>query len=259
MQYASEIVKKSNDAIQLDLFSNRLPKKPYCTDNLDTGLVIRGKQTASRKRYIQVNPPWLRSYIVLDLDYPLSVMSWEDENLPEPAWTSMNPANGHCHMAYSLDAPVLLGDHSSQKAMRYLAAVEAAMTDKLKADTNYSGLITKNPKNAHWRTLWGRFSYDLDYLSEFLDLKRFAPKRKPEQVGIGRNCDAFDHIRFYAYAEVQSWKSQREAGIYVRWMNHLYDRVRNYTHNEHINPLDSRECHAIAKSVSHWVWTVFDV
>jgi hypothetical protein len=243
---------------QLNLFDERLPKKPYCTDDLEDGLVVRGKKWASRKRYIQVNPPWLRSVIVLDLDYNDSVLSWQHNELPEPAWTSMNPLNGHCHMAFSLDAPVLLGEHNSQKAMRYLAAVEGAMTEKMSADTNYSGLITKNPTNAHWKTLWGRYSYDLDYLSEFLDLKRFAPKQKPEQVGIGRNCDAFDHIRLYAYAEVQAWKERKERGIYVQWVNHIHSRIMNYTHNEHINPLDNRECHAIARSVAKWVWNKFD-
>jgi hypothetical protein len=243
---------------QLDLFDERLPNKLYCTDNLESGLVVRGKKWASRKRYIQVNPPWLRSYIVLDLDYNDSVLSWQHNELPEPAWTSMNLANGHCHMSYAIDAPVLLGEHSSQKAMKYLAAVEAAMIEKMSSDINYSGLITKNPKNAHWRTLWGRFSYDLDYLSEFLDLKRFSPKRKPEQVGLGRNCDAFDHIRLHAYAKLEEWKSKKERGIYVRWQNYIYERIMNYTHNEHINPLDNRECHAIARSVAKWVWNKFD-
>jgi len=246
---------------QLDLFQDRLPEKPYCTDHLEQGLYVRPSHIAARKRYIQVNPPWLRSWLVFDIDRQGAVLAWEDAGLPEPYWCSVNQDNAHAHLSFGLDAPVLLGQHDRQHPMRYLAAVESAMREALGGDPGYSGLVTKNPLNKHWKTLWSRNSgiYDLNYLSEFLDLPKHAPKRrKPEKVGLGRNVDTFDFLRYRAYATVRGWKSEGGQGIYVRWQAHLYDLALQYTHNEHPTPLDHKECHHIAKSVARWTWTHFD-
>lgn len=251
------------EAKQLQLFKQSVPKKPYCTDWLESGLQIRNATTATRKKYIQVNPPWLRSFLVFDIDRPQAAVAWQDANLPEPFWTSQNPENGHAHLCFALDAPVLLGHHDRQHPMRYLSAVEAALSAKLDADPNYSGLITKNPLNSHWRTFWNKSDsgiYNLNYLEEFLDLKKFVNRKaKPELTGIGRNVDTFDHLRHQAYRMVAGWKREGGQGVYVRWLNHLYDLATQYTHNEHPSPLDFKEAHHIAKSVASWTWNKFDV
>ena len=44
-------------ASQLDLFWDRLPNRPYCTDVLPHGLIIRHRDQASARRYIQPNSP----------------------------------------------------------------------------------------------------------------------------------------------------------------------------------------------------------
>jgi len=248
-------------ADQLQLFEH-LPRKPYCTDDLGAGLQIRPANIATRRRYIQVNPPWLRAWIVMDVDRPGGALAWDDADLPLPAWSSMNPINGHAHLAWGIEAPVLLGQHDRQKPMRYLAAVESAMTAKLEADPGYSGLITKNPTHSHWRTAWappGAGTYDLGYLSEWLDLPKHAPRERPERVGVGRNVDAFDYLRHRAYREVRGWKRANGPGAFIYWQKHLYDLVLDYTGLEHPAPLDFREAYHIAKSVARWVWNRFDV
>lgn len=247
---------------QLQLFESSLPSKPYCTDDLCAGLQIRPVEIATRRRYIQVNPPWLRAWIVMDVDRPGGALAWDDAHLPLPAWSSMNPANGHAHLAWGIEAPVLLGQHDRQQPMRYLAAVEAAMTAKLEADPGYSGLITKNPTHSHWRTAWappGAGSYDLGYLSEWLDLPKHVPRERPEQVGVGRNVDTFDYLRHRAYREVRGWKLASGPGAFIYWQKHLYELALDYTGMEHPAPLDFREAHHIARSVARWVWSRFDV
>lgn len=217
---------------------------------------------ASRKRYIQANPPWLRSWLIFDIDRENAALAWDDAHLPEPFWTSQNPVNGHAHLCFGLDAPVLLGQHDRQKPMRYLAAVESAMREKLQSDPGYSGLVTKNPAHPHWRTFWNRGGglYELGDLLEWLDLPKFINKKdRPERVGIGRNVDTFDHIRFLAYRSVAGWKDQGGQGVFVRYLNHLHDLAIQYTHNEHPQPLDRRECHHIAKSIARWTWNKFDI
>jgi hypothetical protein len=249
-------------ADQLELFQSRLPSKPYCTDDLATGLKIRPAAMASRKRYIQANPPWLRSWLIFDIDRANAALAWDDAHLPEPFWTSQNPANGHAHLCFGLDAPVLLGQHDRQKPMRYLAAVESAMREKLQSDPGYSGLVTKNPAHPHWRTFWNRDGglYELGDLLEWLDLPKFINKKdRPERVGIGRNVDTFDHIRFLAYRSVAGWKATGGRGAFVYYLNHLHDLAIQYTHNEHPQPLDRKECHHISKSVARWTWNKFDI
>lgn len=245
---------------QLELFEQRLPRKPYCSDSLVEGVKVRPERQARKRRFIQVNPPWLRSWLIFDVDRETGALAWEDAGLPEPYWSSQNPANGHAHLAFGLEAPVLLGKHDRAEPMRYLAAVETAMRAAMGADPGYSGLITKNPLHSHWRTLWSYRAgvYDLDYLTEHLDLPKFVNrKRDPEEVGLGRNVTVFDWLRYYAYRSVKGWKRAGGQGVYVRWQAHLYDLALQ-RNGEFPQPMDHKECYHIAKSVAHWVWTVFD-
>lgn len=246
---------------QLELFQSRLPKKPYCTDDLPAGLQVRPQHTATRKRYIQANPPWLRSWLIFDVDRPGAALAWDDAHLPEPIWTSMNRENGHAHLCWGLDAPVLLGHHDRARPMRYLAAVEQAMRVKLEADPGYSGLITKNPQHRDWQTLWARSGglYDLSDLSEWLDLpKHVDRRRKAEDVGLGRNVTVFDWLRQHAYRSVKGWKRAGGHGVYLRWQSYLYDLALQ-RNGDFPQPMDPKECYHIARSVGHWVWTHFDI
>lgn len=263
LQKSGSCSQLSHSQPQLELFESRLPGKPYCTDDLSAGLKIRSVKQAVRAKYIQANPPWLRSWLIFDIDRPGAAYAWDYAGLPEPAWTAINSENGHAHLSWGLEAPVLLGNHDRQEPMRYLAAVESAISVKLEADVGYSGLITKNPAHSSWDVLWGRNLYDLGQLSEYLDLDLHKPKRSSakalERNGIGRNVSTFDHLRFMAYREVRGWKAARTPGVYVQWLNYLHHQALDYTHNEHPTPLDRRECHWIAKSVAHWVWARFDI
>jgi hypothetical protein len=143
---------------QFDLFADksRWPKKPYCTDDLETGIRPRSLVSAIQKKYIQANPPHLRVWTIFDVDYPGAAVAWEDVNLPPPSWATINRSNGHAHLVYGLRAPVLVESIDARQApIRYLNAVEAAFRAALKADSGYSGLITKNPAHPLWKLLRG--------------------------------------------------------------------------------------------------------
>ena len=241
---------------QIPLFDSRLPKKPYCSDDLADGLKIRPAATAKKSAFIQVNPPWARTFIVLDVDRPGGAYQWDAANLPVPYWNSVNPENGHAHTCYALDAPVLMGDRDRKAPMRYLAAVEGGLTARIEADIGYGGLITKNPTHRHWRTLTGGWPVDLDYLAEFIDLERHVPdwRKAVPECSIGRNVATFDHIRQYAYRAVRKWWERRN---YVHWQNHLHDRAQLFTQGEHRSPIDTKECHHLARSVARWTWNRF--
>lgn len=236
---------------QLNLL-DRLPVKPYCTDDLANGLRIRSLKTALGFPYIQANPPRLRFWMIFDIDRPGGGLAWEDTGLPVPAWAAINKANAHAHIAYGLSAPVLTGDGARDAPLRYLCAIESAFRDKLQADPGYSGLITKNPLHPLWRVLQGTpHLYDLGELGEYVDLDRHKPQRgKLEEVGLGRNCTLFDWLRQWAYVAV---RRHREARNYILWQAECYDKALE-RNGDFLRPLDPREAWHVAASVCKWTW-----
>lgn len=248
---------------QTDLFlQDRLPKKPYCTDDLTAGIYPRSYAHAIKRRYIQANPPHLRSFLLFDLDYNGAALAWEDKNLPMPAWAAVNRENGHAHLAYALSAPVLTADYNGrQSALRYLAAVEAAFRAALRSDDGFSGLITKNPVHPHWKLLRGVpdaiRGYDLGYLADFVDLDRFKPyvgRTNVEAVGLGRNCTVFNIVSRWAYKNVLAFKQE---GYTVHgWLKEVnYQCLR--VNGDFPTPMLQNEVKCIAKSIGNWVWTRF--
>lgn len=249
---------------QPDLFlQERIPHKPYCTDDLTLGIRPRSYAHAIKRRYIQVNPPHLRVFMLFDLDYAGAALAWEDNNLPMPAWAAINRQNAHAHLAYALSAPVLTADFGGrQAALRYLAAVEAAYRAKLGGDDGFAGLVTKNPTNPFWELLRGVpdaiRGYDLEYLADFVDLERFKPyvgKTNPDAVGLGRNCTVFNLVSRWAYRNIREFKTDRDAAA---WKREVLQQCLS-VNGDFPYPMMLNEVKCIAKSISKWVWYRFDI
>lgn len=249
---------------QPDLFlQDRIPHKPYCKDFKDAPQLVRSYAYAIKRRYIQVNPPHLRVFMLHDLDYDGAALAWEDEGLPMPAWAAVNRENGHAHIAYALSAPVLTADYGGrQAALRYLAAVEAAYHAKLRCDDGFTSLITKNPEHPHWLTLRGVpdaiRGYDLPYLAEFVDLDKFKPyvgRTNPEAMGLGRNCTVFNVVSRWAYRNIREFKF--ECGI-REWKRAVLHQCLD-VNSGFPCPMMLKEVQCIAKSIGNWVWNRFDI
>lgn len=244
----------------LDLFhdTTRWPHKPFCSDD-KTAANIRSLAHAIKRPYIQANPPHLRVWSIFDVDRAGAALAWEDAGLPPPAWSACNVENGHAHLVWGLSAPVLVDSPDlRQQPLRYLCAIEAAFRAKLQADSGYTGLITKNPAFPLWRVLRGpRVCFELGELADYVDLPKFAPKRKPEEVGLGRNVTLFDAVRHYAYREVKGYKRAQQCA-YVYWQKDIYDQAMN-RNGDFMQPLCHREVYHVAKSVAKWTWQKFDI
>ncbi len=244
---------------QLDLFAetSRWPRKPYCSDD-KTASSIRTLQHALKRPYIQANPPHMRIWSIYDVDRAGAALAWDDANLPPPAWAAVDRQSTRGHLVWGLSAPVLVeSPDMRQRPMRYLCAVEAAFRAKLQADQGYSGLMTKNPGHELWRVLRGpRMSYDLAELAEWVDLPKFIPKRKPEEVGLGRNVTVFESLRQYAYRHIRHYKG--DVRNFVLWQAHLNAKALE-RNGDLLNPLAGNEVWHIAKSVSKWTWNRFDI
>lgn len=239
------------------LLLERTPARPYTScDIKQHGVWHASRSKALGNEYIQVNPARLKYWMVFDVDRNGAAFAWEDANLPPPAWAAVNRENGHAHLAWGLSAPVSSGDASRIKPMRYAAAIEASFREKLQADVGYSGLITKNPLHKLWDTL--RITdhlYDLGELAEYVDLDRFRlkGKKKPEPVGLGRNCMLFDELRSWAYSAV---RRHRESRIYTLWEGECLIKALelNRLFSAPFSPLPEKECLNLAKSIAKWTW-----
>lgn len=231
----------------LELFNDRLPLKPYFTDELQYGLRIAGKEQALLARYIQFNQPHAQHWLCFDVDRPGAAIDWSDRNAPAPTLTIMNKANGHAHLLYALKTAVRTAPDGKIKPLKYAAAVESALREKLDADVGYSGLICKNPNHEYWQiAVWQSELYTLDWLADSLDLNAVNDKEIVADYGLGRNCTLFEKTRKWAYRAIrQGWPE------YEQWLNACYERASAY--NLHFTtPLDENEVIGIAKSIAKW-------
>ena len=247
------------ERVDADLFEQRIPKRPYATDELGPGLRRMSPKQALERQHIQINPPSVRFWLAFDIDRKDGAGAWYNADLPEPLWTAQNPKNGHAHSVWGIEAPVVMDEPDRQKPVRYLAAIESAYRAALDADPAYAGLLTKNPRHAHWRTFWGqRGIYGLHELAEYVDLQRHRPRRGVDvsEVGLGRNCTLFDHVRQFAYENLRHYR--RDTRSFPSWWRAVEHEAisRNDGFPE---PLPIMEVQHVAKSIAKWTWQRFDV
>ena len=232
-----------------DDFYEKLPKKPYCSDDLGRGVIIRPKRTAIQKPYIQHNPPCLVSSLVFDIDRQDAYFAWSDANLPTPTWIAKNRQNGHAHIGYMLLAPVCTTHRAKQNVIQYLAKIEQAYSLALGADRGYTGLITKNPCHGTWENhTFGVQPYDLNYLADFVELQELKTDLK-EVSGLGRNCMMFDTVRFWAYEAIRAFILGSPDSWYAEVL-----KVAINANGAFLEPLPYSEVKATAKSIARWVW-----
>jgi len=233
-----------------EVYRERFPTHAFATDDLMHGLRMYPKERALRKALVQHNFRHSLSWLVYDLDSETAVLDWDDRFAPAPNIITVNRDNGHAHLFYGLETPVHNYQGASEKALRYLASIDVALTGKLGADPGYSKLISKNPLHDTWLTLYMRYElYDLDELADWVDLENFQDRRRRiPNVGYGRNCTLFEKLRRWAYRERRQPYLSEEMFL---------EAVRN--HALAINasfepPLPHSEVRATAKSVAQWTW-----
>lgn len=231
----------------LTLFNDRLPHKPYFSDDLQFGVRIAGKERALLAKYIQFNQPHAMYWLCFDVDRAGAAIDWADLGAPAPTLTIKNPDNGHAHLLYALHTAVRTAPDGRAAPLKYAAAIENALRKKLGADAGYSGLICKNPNHLHWQiTVWQPELYTLDWLADYLDLGAANDREILPDYGLGRNCTLFDKTRKWAYRAIrQGWPE------YDQWLQACFERAKAYN-LQFSAPLDESEVIGIAKSVAKW-------
>jgi hypothetical protein len=236
---------------QLQLFSDNLPDKPYCTDVLGHRLNIFPALNAIKRRYIQPNSPYDLRWLVYDIDRPSARYDWDDLRAPAPNILAANPENGHAHLLYGLEVPVYKQPEAHHKPLRYVAAIDVALTEKLQADPSYAGLLCKNPLHPHWNvTIYEKESYDLAWLADYVDLEPYRDKRKHlPPIGLGRNCTLFEVSRRWAYSKIRSYEGNASGFIDL-----VTGYSRKYNCDRFPVPLPDTEVRATGKSIGKWTY-----
>lgn len=236
----------------LQLFREKLPHKPYCTNDFTYGVRILPKDIAILARFIQQNQPHAQHWLAFDVDRTGAAIDWSDRNCPAPNITVKNPRNGHAHLLYALTLPVRTAPDASASALKYAAVIERALCKKLGADVNYSGLICKNPFHQEWQVVEWRWElYTLDELADYLDLSASARRRVDKDYGMGRNWYLFEKGRKWSYRAIrQGWPA------FSPWLDAVIQRVEMYNASLPV-PLSPAECRAIGKSIAKYTYRKF--
>lgn len=249
---------------QLSLFADRLPRRPYATDSLPSGLRIMPAVAALEKRYLQYNPPATINWLAFDIDRVYSLDA-EWGIVAPPNLVVRNPANGHAHLLFGLAHGVTRTSAGRAGPLRLLSAISEAYRHALKADTGFAELICKNPLHRHWQVETPAVElYDMHDLSEWVDLdaaaKRIKATPKRELGGAGRNCSLFDSLRAWAYKAYAEYHAPggRQAAApagFDAWAAAVMEKARRL--NVFENRLPESEVRATAKSVAKWIWNQY--
>ena len=246
--------------LQLDLFKNSLPSHGFATDDLAAGLRFVPLFELILRAQIQFNWKHSVKYLAYDDDKEDALFGWEERGCPPPNLLIRNGLNGHAHLLYALETPVhkytedrvsgKKGPAAKQAPLRYLAAVDVALTEALGADPGYTKLICKNPLSDRWEVFCFRQeTYDLDELASWVDLSKYSDRRRRlPDIGYGRNCTLFERLRMWAYRERRQPMLSQETFLYRV-------RARAMALNaEFEKPLPANEVRNTAKSVGNWTW-----
>jgi hypothetical protein len=125
-----------------DRFIALAPNRPYCTDQKGS-LVVRGKEQALKKRYVQYNPPAMCHWVVFDLDHE-DPFIWLAENVAEPNYLAVTPFENTSHVGYAIRS-VCTSESARRRPIEYLEAIERAYRERLQADIGFTvGCSQKN-------------------------------------------------------------------------------------------------------------------
>lgn len=229
------------------VFFDTLPKKPYCTNKLSNGLVIRPRSQALRKSHIQFNDQSFVRWMVFDVDHDQGAWAWDTGGMKPPHFAVTNPKNGHSHLWYGLKTPVCKTENARLSPLKYLAAVEYSYTKWLSADPGYAGLVSKNPLHPSHGLIVFKPLHQLYSLAD-LCLDPLTPT-KVAQVelvqGLGRNCSLFDTARKWAYTAVRGVRDMRDKEVFKSGLQEILIGLNSSFQH----PLPDSELRAIRESI----------
>jgi hypothetical protein len=222
---------------------------------MQSGLFAKRKKASIRKypeRYngIQINSIHYVNALVFDCDHD-DVLEFSDYNLPVPTITVVNKHNGKHHHIYYLKNPIPLFC-ATQKTKEYLRDLYNGLTDTLQADTNYTGIITKNFINSKEFKIFGSLQkYELNDFKDYTKSQNKTEHKKKEiikektETSFSRHITLFDKIRYFGYGIAKECTDYDE-------LEQKLTAYANSVNKTFVNPINAKY---IIKSVLDYCWT----
>lgn len=230
----------------LEHWRSHLPKRPYCSNDLETGVRIRPRMSAIMYREIQPNDPWEKHCLIIDLDHSSPLPS----DVPPPNIVVTNPLSGHRHALFVWETPILMGPNASRKAQNFYSDIAIALRIALEGDPNYQGTLCHNPLHPSWKTeILAHKPYQLSDFREVLERVKARPFSLRGQnladvsATLGRNCATWEACRRLAYAY----------GPRPDLFSVVKKDVDSFNRQNNVPPLSEQECRQIAKSISNYI------
>lgn len=230
--------------------------------NAKNKMLHHDREAAQGMAYVSPDLPYLIQWMKIDIDDPTknggkkrrgeahTCTRWIDADLPQPHFIVTTKDNTGSHYLYGLALPVHRGNGSRPQPRALFASIVTGYTRALMADGGYIGTTIKNPMNSRWQTITADLPlYSLHTLQNALPPIAQRLLRKGEALSEGRNCDLFDHARFWAYNEVHA---AHRAGSYEAWLKAVSSECR--ANNVYAVPLPRREVASVAQSVASYCW-----
>jgi hypothetical protein len=246
-------------AAPLQRFVDYLPDKPRYADASKILGRIAGKDLALRRgQYVEHASNKLH-YLAFDVDTPEAGAAWLDAGAPPPTIGIVNRTNGHAHLLFELEQPVLLpiqghwADWLKPGPIAYARDIRIAGTVCLGADAGYTGASTKNPLHPAWSTYTNDVRYTLGDMADGFRLDELVPARGNTDAllaYVGRNDELFHEVRKWSYREVKDFLRRDYSAFYEAILAHCQAYNMRFD-----PPLGQREVSSTARSIARWTWS----
>lgn len=218
-----------------------------------------------------LDAPWIqlhrtnRHFLMLDFD-DQGWDAWRNLPLP-PNFVCHNPKSGNHQAFFWLETPVHCHESAkTSKAYRYLSILEKVIDQKYGGDEGFTRGISKNPFSPTWDVSWIHdHKFSLKELENGLIGERtkvlYGNKNtivKCDKTGRTlRHSSLFESVRFKAYRQVKKYK-EIDNIEYSDWYRVVLGWVNDANVFEYAEPLPLSSVRNTAKSISKWVWYVYN-
>lgn len=238
---------------KIDVFTDLyLPRRPYSTDSLSSGIKRHSRTEALSHLFIESNPKQMKNLITVDIDsssssWDIKEKAYDDGLIPAPFFITTNPATGNSHVGWVIEGYV-----SSPKALYSFGLMKDALTQLTGGDRAYTGLLVRNPLHPSQVTEWDESGSGLS----IADIRKYTDKvklekRQPALVGEGRNRELFDRGRTWAYSEY--YKIQKGTSLSSSSTESFMISLVGFLMETNLKlfpqPLPGSEINSIAKSI----------
>jgi hypothetical protein len=217
-------------------------------------------ETPNLLKRIAINNRNFKNAFIVDCDHE-DFFAWIGvPNLPQPTYTIKNKSNDKHHHVWQLKNPIpLIGKENREivkvSVLNYIKNIQDGLVVALSGDTDYRGIISKNPLNTEMFDviIWNNLMplYTLNDLKD-IAIKGVMKKKtyqciNEEVASRGRNSRIFELTRLSAYPIARHYLGNT-AG--------LFDAIEEIAiaYNEQEDaPLSEKEIRHIAKSIWKYI------